>query len=140
MREAMAPAELWDIGYRMVLSNAYHLAVRPGPGLIAEMGGIQAFMGWKGAVLTDSGGLQEEAPSFGCPIIVMREVTERPEAVTAGFAQLAGTDGMRRGWMNRLRGPMPSNGVAIVPSQRIAFQVDRGKLVRSGQRVRRTLP
>lgn len=56
--KAMAPTELWDIGYRMVLSNAYHLAVRPGPDLVREMGGIQAFMGWKGAVLTDSGGFQ----------------------------------------------------------------------------------
>jgi len=56
--KAMAPAELWDIGYRMVLSNAYHLAVRPGADLIHEMGGIQSFMGWKGAVLTDSGGFQ----------------------------------------------------------------------------------
>jgi queuine tRNA-ribosyltransferase len=56
--KAMAPAELWEMGYRMVLSNAYHLAVRPGPDLIAEMGGIGAFMGWKGAVLTDSGGFQ----------------------------------------------------------------------------------
>src|SRR5208282_931691 len=56
--KAMAPGELWDIGYRMLLSNAYHLAVRPGADLIAEMGGIQAFMGWKGAVLTDSGGFQ----------------------------------------------------------------------------------
>jgi queuine tRNA-ribosyltransferase len=56
--KAMAPAELWDIGYRMVLANAYHLAVRPGPDLIQEMGGIQRFMGWQGAVLSDSGGFQ----------------------------------------------------------------------------------
>ena len=56
--KAMAPSELWDIGYRMLLSNAYHLAVRPGPDLIREMGGIQSFMGWEGAVLTDSGGFQ----------------------------------------------------------------------------------
>ncbi len=56
--KAMAPGELWDIGYRMILANAYHLAVRPGPDLIHEMGGIQAFMGWQGAVLTDSGGFQ----------------------------------------------------------------------------------
>jgi len=56
--KAMAPGELWNIGYRMVLANAYHLALRPGPELIREMGGIQAFMGWKGAVLTDSGGFQ----------------------------------------------------------------------------------
>lgn len=43
-------------------------------------------------VLTDSGGIQEEAPSFGVPILVMRETTERPEAVHAGFAQIVGTD------------------------------------------------
>jgi len=43
-------------------------------------------------VLTDSGGIQEEAPTFGLPILVMRETTERPEAVDAGFAQLVGTD------------------------------------------------
>lgn len=43
-------------------------------------------------VLTDSGGLQEEAPSLGKPVIVLRSVTERPEAVDAGVARLAGTD------------------------------------------------
>ncbi len=41
--------------------------------------------------LTDSGGIQEEAPSFGLPILVMRETTERPEAIDAGFARLVGT-------------------------------------------------
>lgn len=56
--KAMAPDELWEMGYRMVLSNAYHLAVRPGSELIAQMGGVQNFMSWRGAVLTDSGGFQ----------------------------------------------------------------------------------
>jgi UDP-N-acetylglucosamine 2-epimerase (non-hydrolysing) len=42
-------------------------------------------------VLTDSGGIQEEAPSFGLPVLVMRETTERPEAVEGGFARLVGT-------------------------------------------------
>ncbi len=42
-------------------------------------------------VLTDSGGIQEEAPSIGKPVLVMREVTERPEAVEAGTARLVGT-------------------------------------------------
>jgi len=43
-------------------------------------------------VITDSGGLQEEAPSLGKPVLVMRELTERPEAITAGTVRLVGTD------------------------------------------------
>lgn len=46
-------------------------------------------------LLTDSGGLQEEAPSLGKPVLVLRETTERPEAVTAGTAKLIGTDSDR---------------------------------------------
>jgi UDP-N-acetylglucosamine 2-epimerase (non-hydrolysing) len=46
-------------------------------------------------ILTDSGGIQEEAPSLGKPVLVMRETTERPEAVTAGTVRLVGTDGRR---------------------------------------------
>lgn len=41
-------------------------------------------------VLTDSGGIQEEAPSFGKPVLVMRQTTERPEAISAGIAKLVG--------------------------------------------------
>jgi len=43
-------------------------------------------------ILTDSGGIQEEAPSLGKPVLVMRETTERPEAVAAGTVRLVGTD------------------------------------------------
>jgi len=43
------------------------------------------------AILTDSGGIQEEAPSLGIPVLVMRETTERPEAVKAGTVRLVGT-------------------------------------------------
>lgn len=43
-------------------------------------------------ILTDSGGIQEEAPSLGKPVLVMRDTTERPEAVEAGTVQLVGTD------------------------------------------------
>jgi UDP-N-acetylglucosamine 2-epimerase (non-hydrolysing) len=46
-------------------------------------------------ILTDSGGVQEEAPSLGKPVLVMREVTERPEAVDAGTVRLVGTDRKR---------------------------------------------
>src|SRR5690606_5057240 len=43
-------------------------------------------------ILTDSGGIQEEAPSLGKPVLVMRDTTERPEAVAAGTVRLVGTD------------------------------------------------
>ncbi len=46
-------------------------------------------------LLTDSGGLQEEAPGLGKPVLVLRETTERPEAIAAGTAQLVGTDADR---------------------------------------------
>jgi UDP-N-acetylglucosamine 2-epimerase (non-hydrolysing) len=46
-------------------------------------------------VLSDSGGIQEEAPSFRVPVLVLREVTERMEAVDGGWAQLVGTDTAR---------------------------------------------
>jgi UDP-N-acetylglucosamine 2-epimerase (non-hydrolysing) len=46
-------------------------------------------------VLTDSGGIQEEAPTFGARVLVLRRVTERPEGVEAGVAELVGTDGRR---------------------------------------------
>jgi UDP-N-acetylglucosamine 2-epimerase (non-hydrolysing) len=46
-------------------------------------------------IITDSGGIQEEAPSLGKPVLVMRDTTERPEAVEAGAAKLVGTDRAR---------------------------------------------
>ncbi len=49
-------------------------------------------MGRAYIILTDSGGIQEEAPSLGKPVLVMRETTERPEAVEAGTVELVGTD------------------------------------------------
>jgi UDP-N-acetylglucosamine 2-epimerase (non-hydrolysing) len=54
-------------------------------------------------ILTDSGGVQEEAPSLGKPVLVMRNTTERPEAVDAGTVRLVGTDADRIvGWVSDL--------------------------------------
>jgi queuine tRNA-ribosyltransferase len=56
--KAMAPWELSDIGFQMLLANTYHLFLRPGTDLIERAGGLHSFMAWKGPLLTDSGGFQ----------------------------------------------------------------------------------
>jgi UDP-N-acetylglucosamine 2-epimerase (non-hydrolysing) len=55
-------------------------------------GGFVRLMARSSIILTDSGGIQEEGPSLGKPVLVMRETTERPEAVEAGTVRLVGTD------------------------------------------------
>jgi queuine tRNA-ribosyltransferase len=52
------PEELRSLGAEIVLCNTYHLHFRPGPNLIAELGGLHSFMAWDGPILTDSGGFQ----------------------------------------------------------------------------------
>lgn len=56
--KALTPDQLKGLGATLVLANTYHLYLRPGDSLVAEMGGLHAFMGWKGPILTDSGGFQ----------------------------------------------------------------------------------
>lgn len=56
--KTMSPRELEEIGIQLIVSNTYHLHLRPGDDLIAEIGGIHKFMGWNHPVLTDSGGFQ----------------------------------------------------------------------------------
>ena len=56
--KAMAPVELTAMGAEIILSNTYHLYLRPGPDLIAEAGGLHKFMRWDKGILTDSGGFQ----------------------------------------------------------------------------------
>jgi len=52
------PQEVWATGSRILLCNTYHLHLRPGEEIVAKMGGLHPFMGWEGAILTDSGGFQ----------------------------------------------------------------------------------
>ena len=56
--KAVTPLHLREIGAQIILGNTYHLNLRPGSELIRELGGLHAFMGWDGPILTDSGGFQ----------------------------------------------------------------------------------
>jgi len=56
--KAMTPEEVAETGAQMILANAFHLYLRPGAEVIDRAGGLHAFMGWSGPILTDSGGYQ----------------------------------------------------------------------------------
>jgi UDP-N-acetylglucosamine 2-epimerase (non-hydrolysing) len=58
-------------------------------------GGFARLMNRADLIVTDSGGIQEEAPSLGKPVLVLRDTTERPEAVAAGTVELIGTNESR---------------------------------------------
>jgi queuine tRNA-ribosyltransferase len=56
--KGMLPKEISDLGFSIILCNAYHLFLRPGHQLISKAGGLHSFMGWNKSILTDSGGFQ----------------------------------------------------------------------------------
>ncbi len=56
--KAMTPEQVEATGAQIILSNTYHLHLRPGEGLVEKAGGLHQFMGWNGPILTDSGGFQ----------------------------------------------------------------------------------
>jgi len=56
--KALRPSDLHELGASLILSNTYHLYLRPGDELVAELGGLHQFMQWPGPILTDSGGYQ----------------------------------------------------------------------------------
>jgi queuine tRNA-ribosyltransferase len=75
--KAMSPAELEGLGAQIILGNTFHLWLRPGTEVMEKHGGLHGFMGWKGPILTDSGGFQvfsletrisEEGVRFASPI------------------------------------------------------------------------
>jgi queuine tRNA-ribosyltransferase len=56
--KGLTPAQLLEVGARIILGNTYHLTLRPGDEVIAALGGLHRFMAWEGPILTDSGGFQ----------------------------------------------------------------------------------
>ena len=68
--KALDAQDLRGVGAKIVLGNAYHLYLRPGVDVVAELGGLHSFMGWDGPILTDSGGFQ------GFSLERLRKITE----------------------------------------------------------------
>jgi queuine tRNA-ribosyltransferase len=99
--KTLTPQEVKDLGITMVLANTYHLYLRPGIGVIERVGGLHKFMGWEGAILTDSGGYQifslARLRQIGDDGVVFRSHIDgsehhlTPELVT-GFQESLGAD------------------------------------------------
>lgn len=81
--KALSPQDLHETGARVVLSNAYHLYLRPGHETIEKLGGLQKFMGWDGLMLTDSGGYQ---------IFSLKELTKLTEEGVRFKSHLDGSE------------------------------------------------
>jgi queuine tRNA-ribosyltransferase len=73
--KGLTPAQLVEAGARIVLGNTYHLTLRPGDDVIAELGGLHRFMGWEGPILTDSGGFQLYSLATGAACV--SRITDR---------------------------------------------------------------
>lgn len=105
--KAVAPKELEATGTRMLISNTYHLWLRPGAERIAELGGVHRFMGWPHAIATDSGGFQ----AFS--------LAERTKLTEQGFEFSSHLDGSRH-----LLSPEESMRVQGLLGSDIALQLD----------------
>jgi queuine tRNA-ribosyltransferase len=126
--KALHPDEVAGTGARMLIANTYHLWLRPGPELIAEQGGLHAFMRWPHAIATDSGGFQ----AFS--------LSQRVKLSENGFEFASHLDGSRR-----LLTPEESMRVQGLLGSDIALQldvcapagVDRAELVLAADRTTR---
>jgi queuine tRNA-ribosyltransferase len=122
--KSLHAAEVAELGYDMVLGNTFHLFIQPGQDLIAEMGGLHEFMGWDGAIVTDSGGYQVFSMGHGS---VADEVKRRRERRTSRILSIE-EEGVRfRSYLDgaeRFMGPETSMEVQAALGSDIALAFD----------------
>ena len=139
------------LGYEMVLGNTFHLFIQPGHEHIERMGGLHEFMGWNGAIITDSGGFQVFSMGHGSIAEeVKRRAPERREASHGGVIAIE-EEGVRfRSYLDGARavhGPETSmeiqaalgSDVALAFDECTPFHVDRDYTARSTERTHRWL-
>jgi queuine tRNA-ribosyltransferase len=154
--KGLLPDEVAALGYEMVLGNTFHLLLNPGPELIERFGGVGAFMGWEGPVITDSGGFQVFSMGHGT---VADEIKARPSrrrqsttpAESTGAILSIEEEGVRfRSYVDgsvRFLSPEGSmevqaalrSDIALVFDECTPFHVDRAYTERSTERTHRWL-
>jgi queuine tRNA-ribosyltransferase len=145
--KSLHSAEVAELGYDMVLGNTFHLFIQPGPELIAEMGGLHEFMGWEGAIVTDSGGYQVFSMGHGS---VAEEIKRKRERRTSMILSIE-EEGVRfRSYLDgreRFMGPETSmevqaalgSDIALAFDECTPFHVERDYTARSMERTHRWL-
>ena len=140
-------AEVAELGYEMVLGNTFHLFIQPGIELIRELGGLHEFMGWKGAIVTDSGGFQVFSMGHGSVADEIKRRRDPRESMVLSIEE----EGVRfRSYLDgseRFMGPETSmevqaalrSDIALAFDECTPFHVEREYTERSMERTHRWL-
>jgi queuine tRNA-ribosyltransferase len=140
-------AEVAELGYEMVLGNTFHLFIQPGQELIRELDGLHEFMGWKGAIVTDSGGFQVFSMGHGSVAEEIKRRRDPRESMVLAIEE----EGVRfRSYVDgseRFMGPETSmevqaalgSDIALAFDECTPFHVERDYTARSMERTHRWL-
>ncbi|HSJ18374.1 MAG TPA: tRNA guanosine(34) transglycosylase Tgt, partial [Solirubrobacterales bacterium] len=146
---SLEASEVERLGYELVLGNTFHLLLSPGPERIAALGGLHQFMGWRRAIVTDSGGFQIFSLAHGSVADEIKGRRRRPEG--EGKVLEVSEDGVRfRSYVDgaeRMLGPEGSmqvqaqlgSDIALVLDECTPYYADREYTARSTERTHRWL-
>ena len=145
--KSLHASEVAELGYDMVLGNTFHLFIQPGPELVKEMGGLHEFMGWRRAIVTDSGGYQVFSMGHGSVAEEIKRRRERPTSMIVSIEE----EGVRfKSYLDgveRFMGPETSmevqaalgSDIALAFDECTPFHVERDYTARSMERTHRWL-
>jgi queuine tRNA-ribosyltransferase len=145
--KSLHAAEVAELGYELVLGNAFHLFIQPGSELIGELGGVHEFMGWRRAVVTDSGGFQVFSMGHGSVAEEIKRRRDPRESMVLSIEE----EGVRfRSYLDgseRFMGPETSmevqdalgTDIALAFDECTPFHVERDYTARSMERTQRWL-
>jgi queuine tRNA-ribosyltransferase len=145
--KSLHAAEVAALGYDLVLGNTFHLFIQPEPDLVAEMGGLHEFMGWRRAIITDSGGYQVFSMGHGS---VAEEIKRRRDRRTSMIVAIEEKGVRFRSYLDgreRFMGPETSmeaqaklgSDIALAFDECTPFHVEREYTARSMERTHRWL-
>jgi queuine tRNA-ribosyltransferase len=143
----LAAAEVDDLGFEMVLGNAFHLFIRPGHAHIAEMGGLHEFMGWSRPIITDSGGFQVFSMGHGSVAEEIKRRRGKHDSRVLAIAEEGVTFRSYADGRERFMGPETSmevqaalgSDVALAFDECTPYHADRGYTLNAMERTHRWL-